>query len=73
MCLCDYCIHRCVCRYEVPNDTPCEDYINYNNVVNVRCGECKWWKDSRCTNVNGAYDNIIFNPDWFCRSGMRKD
>lgn len=36
----------------------------------VKCGYCKWWKDSRCTNVNGAYRNTIFNPNWFCRSGM---
>lgn len=35
----------------------------------VRCGWCKWWKDNRCTNVNGAYGNTILNPSWFCRSG----
>ena len=26
--LCDNCIHRKVCRWEVPNDTSCSDYIN---------------------------------------------
>lgn len=26
--LCDNCIHRKVCRKEVPNDTSCNDYIN---------------------------------------------
>lgn len=39
----------------------------------VPCGECKWWIDNRCTNVNGAYNNTIFNPGWFCRSGVRKE
>lgn len=36
----------------------------------VRCGSCKWWKDNKCTNANGAYGNLILNPNWFCRSGM---
>lgn len=39
----------------------------------VRCKDCKWWKDEICTNVNGAYKNLIFNPDWHCASGERKD
>ena len=26
--LCDNCVHRKVCRWEVPNDTSCDDYIN---------------------------------------------
>ena len=52
----------------------CKSYKNKNNYVEViRCKDCKWWKDKRCSNVNGAYGNSIFNPDWFCRSGQRKD
>lgn len=39
----------------------------------VRCKDCKWWKDEICTNVNGAYKNLIFNPDWHCASGERRD
>ena len=39
----------------------------------VRCKDCKWWKDEICTNVNGAYKNLIFNPNWHCASGERKD
>lgn len=27
MSLCDSCIHQKVCRWEVPNDTSCNDYI----------------------------------------------
>lgn len=39
----------------------------------VRCKDCKWWKDEICTNVNGAYKNLIFNPNWYCASGERRD
>lgn len=39
----------------------------------VRCKDCKWWEDDICTNVNGAYKNLIFNPDWYCASGERKE
>lgn len=39
----------------------------------VRCKNCKWWKDkSRCCNVNGL-NNIVYNGDWFCRSGERRE
>ena len=46
----------------------CDLFDEYVKVV--KCGCCKWWKDYRCTNVNGAYNNTILNPEWFCRSGM---
>lgn len=39
----------------------------------VRCKDCKWWEDEICTNANGAYKNLIFNPNWYCASGERKD
>jgi hypothetical protein len=38
----------------------------------VRCKDCKWWSFDYCTNRNGA-GGLIFNGDWFCRSGERKD
>ena len=50
------------------DDNVFDDYVKV-----VRCGCCKWWKDKRCTNVNGAYNNTIFNPEWFCRSGQERD
>ena len=52
-------------------DDGCDFLDEYVKVV--RCGCCKWWKDSRCTNVNGAYNNTVLNPDWFCRSGQEVD
>ncbi len=38
----------------------------------VHCGECKFWKDEKCSSPNGAYGNYIPNPNWFCASGVRK-
>lgn len=54
------------------------EYINENKedadyVKVVRCKNCKWWQNNKCTNINGAYGNIIINPDWFCCSGMLKE
>lgn len=57
------------------------EYINENNENKedtdyakvVRCKNCKWWQDNRCTNINGAYNTNIINPDWFCCSGMLKE
>ena len=40
--------------------------------IPVKCKDCKWWHDQRCTNINGA-NCLIFNPHWFCCSGERKD
>jgi hypothetical protein len=37
----------------------------------VRCKDCKWWDDSLCTNINGAFC-VVENGDWFCASGERK-
>lgn len=45
-----------------------DDYVKV-----VRCGRCKWWENERCTNVNGAHNNTILNPNWFCRSGQERD
>ena len=38
----------------------------------VRCKDCKWWEDWRCTNKNGA-GCTVFNGDWFCCAGERKE
>lgn len=38
----------------------------------VRCKDCKWWRDSMCTNINGTY-RYVPNGEWFCGSGERKD
>lgn len=68
--LCDFNPDRCkqiINHLSKMLDGGCDFLDEYVKVV--RCGYCKWWKDSRCTNVNGAYGNTIFNPDWFCRSG----
>lgn len=44
-----------------------------NDVVKVvRCKDCKWWHDMKCTNINGA-NCLVINENWFCRSGERKD
>lgn len=63
------------------NPDSCKQIINHlSKIVNrcdfldeyvkvVRCGWCKWWKDNRCTNVDGAYGNTILNSNWFCSSG----
>lgn len=48
-------------------------YKDRDLVEVVRCKDCKWWKDkSRCCNVNGL-NNIVYNGDWFCRSGERRE
>lgn len=38
----------------------------------VRCKDCKWWHDMKCTNINGA-NCLVMNENWFCCSGERKD
>lgn len=38
----------------------------------VRCGECRFWEDEVCLSPNGAYNNTIWNSNWFCASGVRK-
>ena len=68
--LCDFYPDRCkqiVNHLSKELDDGCDFSDEYTKVT--RCGWCKWWKDNKCTNVNGAYNNTIFNPDWFCRSG----
>jgi hypothetical protein len=37
MSLCDNCIHKKVCRWEVPNDTPCDDYIGKHQLDDWLC------------------------------------
>lgn len=61
-------VKRCIeVDDSVPNAATPVDFVEV-----VRCKDCKWWKDKTCTNVNGAYDNYISNPDWFCSSGDKK-
>ena len=39
----------------------------------VRCKDCKWWKNGElCRNVNGL-NSIVWNGEWFCASGQRKE
>lgn len=68
--LCSFCPDTCkqvINHLSKELDDSCDFGDEYTKVT--RCGWCKWWKDCRCTNVNGAYGNTIFNPNWFCRSG----
>ena len=37
----------------------------------VRCKDCKWWIDQKCTNINGT-NCLVLNGDWFCCAGERK-
>ena len=78
---CKECMHRLVCEIYAPNFNDilangenCSEFKDEANFVEViRCKDCKWWIDDRCINVNGAYGNIILNPNWFCSSGYRKN
>lgn len=50
------------------------DKIPTADVVEVvRCKDCKWWKNGElCRNVNGL-NSIVWNGEWFCASGQRKE
>lgn len=72
--LCDFCPDTCkqvINHLSEMLDGGLDFLDEYVKVT--RCGWCKWWKDSRCTNVNGAYGNTILNPNWFCCSGQEED
>lgn len=49
-----------------------EDEPTVDAVEVVRCRDCKWWHDMKCTNINGA-NCLVMNENWFCCSGERKD
>lgn len=49
----------------------CIDKID--EVEIIKCGNCKWWVNNICTNVNGAHGDYISNPNWFCGSGLQKN
>lgn len=57
MSLCDNCIHQRVCRWEVPNDAPCNDYIS-NGLIEQYEELREAFVDYVCSGVN--------NPAPYC-------
>jgi hypothetical protein len=49
-----------------------EYLISKGVVIPVRCKDCKWLIEQKCTNINGA-NCLVLNGDWFCCAGERKD
>lgn len=49
------------------NDS-CDFLDRYAKVI--RCWECKWYKDNKCTNLNGICNNTILDSYCFCSSGV---
>lgn len=78
---CRDCVHHICCAVYAPtfndilaNGEDCSEFKDkYDFVKVVRCKDCKWWIKEVCTYSGGAYGMTIFNPNWFCCAGMRKE